>query len=232
MMGPGDPASRSISAETTFERDCSDRECVEDVLMSLSDELSYRLWSEGYTSRTLVLKLRLHDFTTITRRLSRASSYLTSSDAFQDALDLLERAWDGRTEIRLLGLCFAGVSKRDAGVQGDLFGDEGSSAGASERRRKAEDAVFEIERKGMARSLVPGSSATSIEGAQALAQKEGKRRDRSADPALYPFARAVARSSCLLLSSGPRASPAFLNASSTAASTVPPCPLRPSMGSE
>jgi DNA polymerase-4 len=149
MMGPGDPASRSMSAETTFERDCSDRECVEDVLMSLADELSYRLWSEGFKSRTLVLKLRLHDFTTISRRLSRASSYLSSSDAFHDALGLLGRAWDGRTEIRLLGLCFAGIAKRDAAAQGDLFGDEGSSSGASERRRKAEDAVFEIERKGM-----------------------------------------------------------------------------------
>lgn len=143
MMDPGDPSSRSMSAETTFESDCSDRECVEDVLMSLSCELAYRLWSEGYKSRGLALKLRLHDFTTLSRRRSRDSYFLSSSEAFKDALALLEKAWDGRTEIRLLGLCFVDLEKGDSGVQGELFAD------GSERERKAEGAVFEIERRGL-----------------------------------------------------------------------------------
>jgi DNA polymerase-4 len=149
MMDPGEPASRSISAETTFERDCSDRDCVEAVLMSLSEELAYRLWAQGSKSRILVLKLRLRDFTTVTRRRARESYYLSSSEAFGDALSLLERAWDGRTEIRLLGLCFADLATDDAATQGELFADEGSLPGGSERQRKAQDAIFEIERKGL-----------------------------------------------------------------------------------
>ena len=139
----GDVGSRSISAETTFEHDCSDQECVEDVLMSLAGELAYRLWSEGLKSRTLSLKLRLHDFTTVSRRQARSSYYLSSSDTLTDALALLGKTWDGRTEIRLLGLGFVNLESGDAGAQGELFSD------GSERIRKAEGAVFEIERRGL-----------------------------------------------------------------------------------
>lgn len=159
MMDPGEPASRSMSAETTFERDCSDRECVEDVLMYLASELSYRLWSEGCKSRTLVLKLRLHDFATSTRRRARPSYYLSSAEAFKDALDLLEKAWDGKTEIRLLGLGFAAVERGEAVAQGelfsegDLFADGGQIPGGPERQRKAEGAVFEIERRGLGKVM-------------------------------------------------------------------------------
>jgi DNA polymerase IV len=149
MMEGGEPGSRSMSAETTFERDCSERECVEDVLMSLAGELAYRLWAEGYKSRTLALKLRLHDFSTLSRRKSRASYYLSSSEAFKDALELLDRAWDGRTEIRLLGLCFADLERGGSCAQGELFGEGGLPGEGIARSRRAEGAVFEIERKGL-----------------------------------------------------------------------------------
>jgi DNA polymerase IV len=150
-MGPGDPSSRSMSAETTFERDCADRECVEDVLMSLSCELAYRLWDEGYRSRCLALKLRLHDFTTVTRRSTRRSYYSSSSDAFKGALELLDKAWDGRAEIRLLGLCFADLESSSGGEQGELFGLGGAAGDDSAKRKKVEGAIFEIERSGLAK---------------------------------------------------------------------------------
>ena len=145
LMSPGEPLSRSMSAETTFERDCGDRECVEGVLLSLAGELTYRLWTEGQKSRTLALKLRLHDFSTISRRRSRSAYYLSSTEAFSDALALLEHAWDGRTEIRLLGLCFSDLERQDGGAQGELFSD------AAQKERKAEGAVFDIERRGLGR---------------------------------------------------------------------------------
>jgi DNA polymerase IV len=163
MMASGEPSSRSMSAETTFERDCGDRECVEGVLMSLAGELSYRLWAEGFKSRCLALKLRLHDFSTISRRKSRPAYYLSSTEAFNDALELLEKAWDGRSEIRLLGLCFADLEREESGTQGELFAD------GSERARKAENAVFDIERRGLgkvtrARLLGSGSRGRRASG--------------------------------------------------------------------
>ena len=141
-FGSRDRKSRSISAETTFERDCSEREQVEDVLLALSEELAYRLWTEAYRSRTLVLKLRFHDFTTISRRVTREAGYRSSGEAFKDALALLGKAWDGRTALRLLGLGFAELESPGGSGQGELFSD------LSERACRAESAVFEIERNG------------------------------------------------------------------------------------
>jgi DNA polymerase IV len=142
-FGAGEPGSRSMSAETTFEKDCSARGQAEDVLLALAEELAYRLWAEGYRSRTLALKLRFHDFTTISRRITRSGWYRSSGDAFKDAIALLDKAWDGRTALRLLGLCFVDLGSEGADAQGELFAD------LSERERKAESAVFEIERKGL-----------------------------------------------------------------------------------
>jgi len=144
-MFRGESASRSMSGETTFERDLADRETLESVLMGLADELAYRLWSEGLRSRSLVLKLRYHDFTTISRRTRRESSYLSAAEAFADAKLLLDKAWDGGTEVRLIGLGFADLEESGGGEQGELFEERSS------KRRKAEEAVFRIEQRGIGR---------------------------------------------------------------------------------
>jgi DNA polymerase IV len=142
-MFEGEGGSRSMSGETTFERDTADREVLESVLMGLADELAYRLWSEGLRSRTLVLKLRYHDFTTVSRRATRRAPYSSGEEAYKDALALLDRVWDGRVEIRLVGLGFADLASGEGEGQGELFDD------GKERQRRAETAVFEIERKGL-----------------------------------------------------------------------------------
>jgi DNA polymerase IV len=116
---------------------------VEDVLFALSEELAYRLWSEGYRSRTLGLKLRLHDFTTVSRRTTRRAPYGSSKEAYEDALSLLDKAWDGRSAVRLLGLCFAELEAESGDAQGELFPN------LSEKARRAESAAFEIERRGL-----------------------------------------------------------------------------------
>jgi DNA polymerase IV len=156
--------SRSISAETTFERDSSDRGQAEDVLLALANELAYRLWDEGASSSCLGLKLRLHDFSTISRRLTRRSRYRSSAEIFKDALALLDKAWDGGTAIRLLGLRLAELEDEGADAQGELFPEPSS------RAIKAESAVFEIERKGIgkvtkARLLDRGERGHSERGA-------------------------------------------------------------------
>lgn len=163
MLSDRETGSRSMSSETTFERDCSDRERIETVLLSLSDELAYRLWNEGFRSRRLVLKLRLHDFTTITRRISHASYFLASEDIMARALSLLDASWDGRSEIRLIGLGLADLEKEGSGVQGELFDD------GSERSRKAQAAIFDIERRGLgkvtrARLLGGGGRGHLVDG--------------------------------------------------------------------
>jgi DNA polymerase-4 len=139
----GPAESRSMSSEVTFERDSADRAFLEAVLMELADGLYYRLWDEGLASSCLVIKLRWSDFTTISRRRSRPLPYRGASEILADAMGLLDSAWDGRTLVRLVGLGFADLEARGKPMQAELFDD------GDERRRKAEKAVFEIERRGI-----------------------------------------------------------------------------------
>jgi hypothetical protein len=88
------------------------------------------------------LKLRFQDFTTLSRRSTRQGPYRSSAEAYKDALALLDRTWDGKSAVRLLGLGFAELEDSGTPNQGELFAE------AEEKTRKAENAVFEIERSG------------------------------------------------------------------------------------
>ncbi|MBL8966599.1 MAG: hypothetical protein JNG85_06290, partial [Spirochaetaceae bacterium] len=68
--------------------------------------------------------------------------FASAEEARVAGLALLREAWDGRGAVRLLGLGFADLEEERC-RQGELFAED------SERRRKAEEAVFEIERRGL-----------------------------------------------------------------------------------
>jgi DNA polymerase IV len=135
--------SHSLSSETTFEWDIADRAELEGVLLGLSDEICYRLWNEGLSSRCLFLKLRLGDFSTFSKRRTRSVPYLDTADAYADARDLLRSAWNGMAPVRLLGLGFGELESANSPRQGELFTEE------NEKARRADAAVFEIERSGL-----------------------------------------------------------------------------------
>jgi DNA polymerase-4 len=139
----GAAESRSLSSERTFERDVGDRGCLETSLLELSELISYRLWKEGLRSRCLVLKLRLSDFSTSSKRITRPRPFPSSSEVYSEALGLLSALWDGRSDVRLIGLGFGDLEAADTPTQAELF-DEGSA-----KRRRAERAIFEIEEKGL-----------------------------------------------------------------------------------
>jgi DNA polymerase-4 len=139
----GRAESRSLSSETTFEWDIVDRDDIEGVLLGLSDEICYRLWNEGLSSRCLFLKLRLGDFSTLSRRRTRSVPYLDTSSAYVDARSLLDSAWNGTAPIRLLGLGFGELESASAPRQGELFPE------GDDKARRVDAAVFEIERSGL-----------------------------------------------------------------------------------
>jgi DNA polymerase-4 len=161
-MMEGRSESRSMSSEVTFERDIADRGYLETVLLELAEGLSYRLWNEGLGSRCITLKLRLSDFSTCTRRRTREAPYRSAAEAWADGLSLLDAAWDGRSEIRLIGLGFAELENASKPIQGELFDEEG------EKRRKAERAVYEIEKRGLG-----GLTKARILGNEVRGKREG-----------------------------------------------------------
>jgi DNA polymerase-4 len=95
--------TKSISAETTFERDQASFEPLAASLDRLSDRVAQRLVRSGLATRAVVLKLKTADFQTLTRsrQLGRAT---TQPALIADAgRQLLARECDGRA-FRLVGI--------------------------------------------------------------------------------------------------------------------------------
>ena len=112
---PGAP--RSVSREETFARDVSQRDALHLRIAELASDVGARLRTGGWTARTVTLKLRYADFTTITRQETLRSSTATDTTVRDAALALLDAAWSGAS-VRLLGV---GVSGLADAPQLDLF---------------------------------------------------------------------------------------------------------------
>ncbi|MEX2251234.1 MAG: DNA polymerase IV [Acidimicrobiia bacterium] len=103
-----DLGAKSVSVEETYETDLAGRDVVETALMAHAQRLSNRLRRSGLAARTITVKVRYEDFTTITRSLTSASALDNPRDLYRVGLGLLEQVDLGRP-VRLLGLGGSGL---------------------------------------------------------------------------------------------------------------------------
>lgn len=136
-----EPKSRSLSSETTFEVDRKDRAGIERVLLELCHQVMFRSIDEGWKSRTAALKLRFHDFTTVSAQRTLKHWVTSAEELLAVMRELLAARWNGSTPIRLIGVGLANLVGVDAEDQLELFADDFS------RRKKVEEAVFRIRQK-------------------------------------------------------------------------------------
>jgi DNA polymerase-4 len=111
--------TKSVSAETTFERDIADFRTLERILWSLSEEVSARLKQKELAGSTVTLKLKSADFKIRTRARSLESLTQLASRIFAAARPLLVREADG-TRFRLLGVGVSTLDAADAADPADL----------------------------------------------------------------------------------------------------------------
>lgn len=95
---------KSISQENTFDRDTRDPKQIENELTEMSESVSRQLEREGYLARTLVLKLRYGDFTTMTRQVTLPVPTADAAQIVEHVLHLLRAHWDRARFIRLVGV--------------------------------------------------------------------------------------------------------------------------------
>ena len=105
--------AKSESRETTFDRDLHGLDQLEPVLHRLTGELCETLTKEERRGRTIGIKVRFDDFSTVTRARSIDAAVNDSSTVGQVALDLLRRL-DPRRPVRLLGVRVAGLDENVA----------------------------------------------------------------------------------------------------------------------
>jgi DNA polymerase-4 len=116
-----DAGPKSISHEHTFGEDTADAERIESTLAHLCELVGRRLREHGLTARTIQLKLRYSDFSTITRAHSIARPTQIDTEIYEEARELFRRNWKAGAKVRLIGVHAAHWGDAD---QLDLLGEE------------------------------------------------------------------------------------------------------------
>ncbi len=102
---------KSISHEHTFGEDTADLELIEGTLARLCQMVGRRLREHGLHARTVQLKLRFADFTTITRAHSFERVTQIDTDLYAEARALFHRNWTPGAAVRLLGVQASGFEE-------------------------------------------------------------------------------------------------------------------------
>ena len=102
--------AKSISGETTFDKDTADRAILETKLWGQSERVGTRLRKKGLHGRTVTLKLKYSDFTSITRSKSLPLATQSTRTIFEAAAKLLA-AENLRMPVRLIGVGVGNLEK-------------------------------------------------------------------------------------------------------------------------
>jgi DNA polymerase IV len=104
---------RSIGHEETFSRDVDDPEVVRRELLKLSERAAARLRSHGLVARTVSIKIRFADFTTITRARTLRDATDVGREVYAAASSLYDALGLQRARLRLVGVRLEGLVDAD-----------------------------------------------------------------------------------------------------------------------
>jgi DNA polymerase-4 len=103
-----DPDAKSISHEHTFNEDTASIEVLEATLARLAEMVGRRLREHHFHARTIQLKLRYSDFSTITRAHTLDHATQLDNEIYRQARELMHRHRKPGATIRLLGVHTSG----------------------------------------------------------------------------------------------------------------------------
>jgi DNA polymerase-4 len=103
--------AKSISQEVTFSKDVTDLQKLRETLQRQSQNVAHQLEKKGLTARTVKLKLRWADFSTLTRQTTPGQAFADTEFISQNAIELLEKEWarPDRQPVRLIGVGVTGL---------------------------------------------------------------------------------------------------------------------------
>lgn len=103
--------AKSISQETTFAQDVTDRQKLQQTLRRLSEQVGRRLRKTNRLGSTVRLKIRWADFTTLTRQVTLDQPTNLDTEIYNQILHLFNNVWPDGKRVRLIGV---GVSNFEA----------------------------------------------------------------------------------------------------------------------
>jgi DNA polymerase-4 len=120
-------APKSVSHEETFGSDLDDEDHLLREALALCHKVASRLRADGYRCRTVVLKIRLANFTTLTRSRTLTDPTDLASDLYRVASELYRALPGARRRVRLLGVAATGLqpagTEQLALLRGERWGD-------------------------------------------------------------------------------------------------------------
>jgi DNA polymerase-4 len=117
----GTRPAKTISAETTFDTDVSDRDTLEAALRELTNRVTERLVEDGVRARTIYVKLKLPDLRLVSRQVSRTSPTDDVETIFRAARSALEKSHLESRPVRLIGVGLSGLEHPQPDHQMSLF---------------------------------------------------------------------------------------------------------------
>ena len=104
---------KSISHEHTFMVDTTDSSRLEATIVHLAEKVARRLREHRLSARTVQLKLRYSDFTTITRAHTFAAPTQLDMELIDQSRHLLRDNWEAGRAIRLIGVHVSGFEREE-----------------------------------------------------------------------------------------------------------------------
>jgi DNA polymerase-4 len=160
--------TKSVSQEGTYDTDLTDRSLMEHLLTRQAGDVATRLRKHGLSGRTVTIKVRMHDFTTLSRSTTLGSPTDHAGTIARLARGLLADL-DTTGGVRLLGV---GVSGLADWVQEDLFGE--TTDVEDEDEEDAPDLELPLPRGGVARRWAPGMDVVHDEMGQGWVWGSGR----------------------------------------------------------
>ncbi len=131
--------TKSISQETTYNVDIRDEKTLEKTLREQAREVARQLRKNDLAGKTVKLKIRWSDFTTLTRQTTLPTSTDNEDEIFHTAIKLMKTVRKPNQLVRLIGV---GVSGLGAPVRQLSLWDVGS-----EKSRKLQEVVDQLQEK-------------------------------------------------------------------------------------
>lgn len=108
-----DEPEKSIGAEETFARDIDDPDVIKRELLRLSEKVARRMRHQGVVGRTVSLKVRFADFTTITRSRTLGDPTDVAREIYAVVSGLYDALRLQRARLRLVGVRLEGLRDAD-----------------------------------------------------------------------------------------------------------------------
>jgi len=155
---PHEP-DKSIGAEETFASDVDDPRVVRRELLRLCEKTAARLRGGGVAGRTVSIKVRFADFTTITRARTLREATDVASEIYATARGLYDALGLDRARIRLIGVRIEGLTDSGTAPRQLLLGER------PQGRRAAEQAADRAAARFGRGAVRPASLVRDDEGA-------------------------------------------------------------------